>query len=410
MDASAQEHGIEKLKEFRSGLEGSTESDLSTLQAELDSMIAESKKPGYSGDTAEVLQRKRALVINAMETARRILANEAVDALAANVEPDAVESSEKERTSEATTSAFVSATEKSEPAKTPVPVTGTRFERFMSGARSMASSGYDNVRTFLSWAGQGVSDLLAYAGTSIAALWNRWFGKKETTTQAPSTATSTPSEPVANPEAQARYDEDPPSASPVAPSPSDATTEAPNTTRRDEENPPRSEASTTDAIPSGAEGGIVTTDTEPTVSSAAPLTEAEATPAPEPAEVSIMDNKEHEIAGHRFLWNGSAEHFISFDGKKFGISAVSQLIVSQGLRSISTKGDALIIETISGKLELDSEQLKSLVKQIADGKTEIKTGLFGGRKTIMPVTIQYTSEISTGARTRKSTVIELLPQ
>lgn len=380
---------VEQINEARKVVEelgGKKTKSLDDLKGELDRMIEASKQPGYSPNDAETLIKKRELVVSAMETALHVLVNETLDGTEESTETVSATPTVTSSVPEVTQSAFAPASESPEPTKTKEPATGTRFERFMSGASSMASSGYDNVSKFLSWAGKGLSDFFSSAGTQIAALWNSWFGKKETTTT-PATAQNTAEAvPVANPETQRPYDEAPESTSPAANEPPLLEPLAGN--------------APSPAPVQPAEPDPVTADT---TSSARESTEA-AVPT-----INLMDNKSHEIGGHQVIWTGKADNLFSVDGKKFGVGLGTHLLIG-GLTSIRQKGDTVTIETIAGSAELTRGQIDSLMSQVLHGKARTEKKRFSSETyKVLPVTIEYT-KISKDIRTAGSQQIELLPE
>lgn len=393
MDGSAGKQALERMRSLAETFGESTAKQLEKLQGELDAMIAASQKPGYSGESPEALHRKKDLVTKAIKTgllsvAESLLANETRNETSADVEPVTHSRAETQSTSETTKSTFVPANETAEPTtKTQERATGTRFERLMSGTRSMASSGYDNVGKFFSWAGKGISDFLTYAGTSISALWNRLFGKKDN--NVPVEATVKPTEPT--PEAQ-----------------NDAT-------RGYEENPPPSDqptpSSPSDVTPSPSpEENNRTPKPEPTAPSTTPPTEAEATPSPEVAAVNIMDGKEHAIAGHNIVWTGNADNLLSINGKVFGVTLLTMGKIMAGNPTLEKRGDTLVIRAAGRTVELTKAQTSSLFSQALNGT---RTTNFFPRYDYVSVNLEYSTVTGDGAsatRTPGSMVIELLPK
>lgn len=368
---------VEQLNEARKVVEelgGKKTKSLDELKGELDQMIEASKKPGYSADDAEILIKKRALVVDAMETALNVLVNDTLDETAASAEVAPSAPTVTSSVPEATQSAFAPASDTPQPTTEQKPVAGTAFQRFMNGASSMASTGFESFKGFLSWAGKGIGDFLSRAGTSITTLWNSWFGKKDATTNTPAQPAAATTTGNANPEAQRAYDEDPGSESPAPYIAPEGRTPAPN---------------------QPAEPDPLTADTQPEA-------------------VSLMDGQTHEIGGHNVLWTGNMDNLLSIDGKVFGVTLLTMGKIMAGNPTLEKRGDTLVIRTSIGVIELTKDQIASAMDQALSGERKTEpAGLLSAAYDYVSVNLAFskvTGEGTAATRTPGSKVIELLPK
>ncbi len=375
---------VEQLNEARKVVEelgGKKTKSLDELKGELDRMIDASKQPGYSPNDAETLIKKRELVVSAMETALHVLVNETLDETEESTETVSVAPTVPSSVPEVTQSAFAPVSETPQPTTQQKPVAGTRFERFMSGASSMASNGFEGFKGFLSWAGKGIGDFLSSASTSLTALWNSWFGKKETTATPATTQNTAEAAPVANPETQRPYDEAPESTSPAAneqpliPLPGEnAPSPAPN-------QPP--------------EPDPLTADTQPEA-------------------ISFMDGQAHEIGGHNIVWTGNMDNLLSIDGKVFGVTLLTMGKIMAGNPTLEKRGDTLVIRARGSTIELTKDQIASAMDQALTGERKKEpAGFLSAAYDYVSVNLAFSKVTGEGAeatRTPGSKVIELLPQ
>lgn len=117
----------------------------------------------------------------------------------------------------------------------------------------------------------------------------------------------------------------------------------------------------------------------------------------QPESVNFMDGQPHKIAGHQVLWAGSQDHFFSIDGRKFSIS-VSDYVFSKGLKSITQKGDTIVIDSIVGIMELNPVQVNAVINQaINTSPLTKKNTYFSAEYKYIPVNIEFTSLSGEGA-------------
>jgi len=375
---------VEQINEARKVVEelgGKPTKGLDDLKGELDRMIEASRQPGYSLNNMRVLQQKRALVVDVMKTAAYIVIKNALDETTAETMPPSSEASAQ--------SAFAPAADAAKPPLHTDAPAETPWQKFLSGTSSVASQGFEGFKGFVNSAGTHISEFFAYLGTSITTLWNSWFGKKDTSAATPDTETQAQSTPVADPEAQRKYEQDPPA----------------STKQNDEAKtavlPNTATTTKTPTLDRPAEPDPLTADTNPAESGS-----AEAAPV---TAINLMDKQTHEIGDHQFSWQGEASNLFSVNGKKFGVSTVTHLVVTRALTSIKKQGELLIIETSAGNLELNKNQVDAMMNHIQSGTPTTKSKLFGGSYKSLSVTIDYT-KVADGTRTPGSRQIELLPE
>lgn len=374
---------VEQINEARKVVEelgGKRTKSLDDLKGELDRMIEASKQPGYSANDAETLIKKRELVVSAMETALHVLVNETLDDTAATAETPTETTPRAPETP--TQSAFTTPSETPKTtSNTQESAIGTHLQRFMSGAGSMASNGYEGFKGLMSSAGKNISGFFAYLGTSITTLWNSWFGKKDATTNTPAQPPAVTTTGTANPEVQRAYDENPGSESPATNEPPLIPLPGENAPRPAPDQPP--------------EPDPLTADTQP-------------------ESVSLMDGKVHEIGGRDIVWNGTMDNLLSIDGKVFGVTIATMGQIIAGNPTLEKRGDTLVIRTRIGVIELTKDQIASAMQQALSGQRKTVPARFlSAEYDYVSVNLEYSTTLGDGAaatRTPGSKVIELLPK
>lgn len=352
--------------------------NISELKAELDRMVAASKEPGYSLDDRETLLKKRALVIDAMETALHTVMGEGLESMTSANRTDApTDSTTSVETP--TQSAFVP--ESTTPAPAPSTTTEPKnvWQKFLENAGGFFSS----------------------VGTYFTNLWNSWFGKKEGATESEvKTETTTAAATTTTPETTA----------PEAPTPTTENVPNPATQKAYDEDP-------TVPGPTTISPENQTPAPLPATDPLTPEAPAEALPAIE--TVNLMDGAAHEVAEHQFLWTGKADNLFRIDGRKFGVDLVTMAGLGAASPKIEKVGDNVIIRTGFGDKELNPVQIASLMNQALNTPplTKPAVTLFGrelkAAYQYIPIKIEYSSLSGTGAtltRTPGFKELELLPQ
>ncbi len=387
---------IEKARNTVLEITGNRVKSLKELQEELDCMIAESKKPGYSPDD----RKKRQLVINSMETALTVLMNEALN----------------EPTQKEVTAVPVEKNDESVTTVTETDETKSAFEPASDEPEAPQPKTETEQETTWQKILKGIGGFFASIGPKISTWWNRWF--KQSETPAPNSDPDPSKQPVADSAPETT----------VAATGTDDTTKAEHKENyampspSDKKFPPDTAEADTMANPDSETSQATATSpstnpTDLTPDAPKPEDPQDNTPPAAPEElitkVNLMDGSSHEIAGRSFQWIGTSDKLFTLQEKTFGVGTIPFALITAQMQSMEKKGNGIVIKTPSGRIELDAAQIDSLMNQTSQTTPVTKTGFLGKEYKAIPVTIKYTSVTLTESGETKSPnqtqALDLLP-